>query len=152
MAAGGEPAGERRRRVAARPEEAGRVGFRAHGGHEIQARHFQTPTDVVRVSEHRVRLEAPEQEVDEYYRLEHELRQVVRPIVEADWAYGQANGRERDHSHNGHVEHVMAAELGAFRVDDVVQASAFRHDRAHDVVSVFRARVQHFTRLYTYII
>lgn len=66
VAAAGEPARERGRHVATRPEVTGRVGIGHGAGHEIEARHVQTPADVGRVPDHRERLEAPERKVADY--------------------------------------------------------------------------------------
>jgi len=145
MTAGGEPTGERGRHVATRPEETGRIGIRHDGaGREIEARHVQTPADVVRVPDDGERFVAPEREVADDDQLDDALRQVVRPVIQAERAQGQADHRERDHDHYGHAKDVVAAERGALRVDDVVQPGALGHQRAHDAVL---GRLRHFLRL-----
>jgi len=73
------------------------------------------------------RFEAPKQKIDDYDYLDDALRHVVRPVVEAERARGQADHRVRDHDHHRHVKDVMAAELGALRVDDVVQSGTLGH-------------------------
>lgn len=148
MTAGGEPTGERGQCVATRPEETGRIGIRHDGaGPEIEARHFQTPADVVRVPDHGETFEARERKVADYDQLDDALCHVVRPVVQAERAQGQAGCRERDHDHYRQVKDVVAAEGGALRVDDVVQPGALGHQRAHDAVL---GRIRHL-RLYNII-
>jgi len=135
MTAGGEQAGERGRRVATRPEETGRIGIRHDGaGREIESRHVQTPADVVRVPDDGERFEAPERKVADYDKLDDALGHVVRPVVQAERAQGQADRRERDHDHYSHVKDFVAAQRGTLRVDDVVQPGALGQQRAHDTV------------------
>jgi len=143
MTAGGEPARERGRHAATLPEEAGRTRIRGGAGHEVEARHVQTPADVVRVPDDRVRLEAPEREVADYDQLDDALGHVVGPVVEPERDQGQADRRERDHDHHGHSKHVAAADRGALRVDDVVQPGALGHQRAHDAVLLVSGRIWH---------
>jgi len=146
VAAGGEPARERGRRVATRPEETGRIGIRRGAGHEIEARHVQTPADVGRVPDDRERFEAPERKVADYDQLDDALRHIVRPVVQAERAQGQTRGRERDHDHYRGVDDVAAADRGTVRVDDVVQPGALGHQRAHDAVLLVCGRMRHLTK------
>jgi len=86
MAADGEPTSELGRHVATRSEDTGRIGIGEGAGHEIEARDVQTPPNVVRVPDDRIRLEASERKVDDYHYLEDALRHVIGPVVKAERA------------------------------------------------------------------
>lgn len=90
-------------------------------------------------------LEAAEREVAEDDELQYALRWVVGPVVDAERAQRQADGRESDHDGRDHVRHVSASELGGAGIDDLVQAGELRGRGAYDGLSAV-GRCEHFER------